>query len=264
MRYVVSHNGEVKGPFDLDMIEAFILSGHYPKDVRICPEGTDDWKSHAPATATPTSAPLHTAPRSTNKPPRTLPKWPFWVGGLIVLWIIGTSSRGTRDTASASRSSAYLPTATPYRAYAPAASSSAPRPSYSTPVASSGFDPFKAGAEPLDSAALPSDVLYKGANGRTYRVPHSAYLRLSRQRAAIDAEEAAITAIQAKQRGLSDRLETERSFLDRTDEFEVDAFNDQINDLNTARIQLKRRIDAFNTSVDAFNAELERVGTPER
>ena len=28
--------------------------------------------------------------------------------------------------------------------------------------------------------------------------------------------------------------------------------------------QLKQRIDTFNRSIDAFNAELERVGTPVR
>ena len=46
LRYFVSHNGEVKGPFDLDMIEAFILSGHYPRGVRICAVDSKEWRSY--------------------------------------------------------------------------------------------------------------------------------------------------------------------------------------------------------------------------
>jgi hypothetical protein len=40
--------GEVKGPFDLDMIEAFVLSGYYPRGVQICAEGSKEWHSYLP------------------------------------------------------------------------------------------------------------------------------------------------------------------------------------------------------------------------
>ena len=106
--------------------------------------------------------------------------------------------------------------------------------------------------------------MYRDTNGRTYSVPHAAYLRLSKERAAIDQEEAAIAAILANQKAYSDNIELERTYLDRTNQFEIDAFNEKIDNLNAAHAQSKQRIDTFNRSIDAFNAELERVGTPAR
>ena len=108
----------------------------------------------------------------------------------------------------------------------------------------------------------PADVLYRDTNGRTFNVPYSAYLRLSKEREAIVQEEAAITGIQFKQKAYSDSIESERTYLDRTNQYEIDAFNEKIDNLNAAHAQLKQRIDRFNRSIDAFNAELERVGTP--
>jgi peptidoglycan hydrolase CwlO-like protein len=123
-----------------------------------------------------------------------------------------------------------------------------PRTYYSTPV----------------STATPAEVLYRDTNGRTFSVRHNDYLRLSKQREAIAQEEAAITAIQFKQKAYSDSIESERTYLDRTNQYEIDAFNAKIDNLNAAHAQLKQRIDIFNRSIDAFNSELERVGTPAR
>jgi hypothetical protein len=44
IRYFVAHSGETKGPFDMDMIEAFVLRGYYPRDVQICAEDSTNFR----------------------------------------------------------------------------------------------------------------------------------------------------------------------------------------------------------------------------
>ena len=263
IRYLVSHNGETKGPLDLEMIDAFILSGHYPQGIRIRAEESNDWKGHTPAVDV--AAP----PIQADSPPlgARIPKWLLWVGEWIALWFVvkvvneagvsqtSSSSASPRSTPTRYRSVYSTPRSTPYWTPPPFGSAASSTRSW-TPSSSLGSTPT--------SAATPADVVYKGANGRTYRVPHYDYLRLSKQRAAIDQEDAAITALQAKQTAYSDNIELERAYLDRTSQYQIDAFNEKIDRLNSAHAQLKQRINAFNRSIDAFNAELERVGTPER
>jgi hypothetical protein len=249
-RYFVSHNGEVKGPFDLDMIEAFILSGHYPQNVQICSEGSNQWKSHCVAVeALPPVVPRQPSQSVGSKPTGRILKWMLVAGGtlgvLILMGIFGPSSPPS------SSSSSYAPKATPYRN-----ALTTPRPNtYSIPWTNYPTP---------ESVATPADVMYRGTNGRTYSVPHVAYLRLSKERAAIDEEDRAITAIQANQEAQSASIESERTYLDRTNQYEIDAFNAKIHRLNAEHAQLKQRIDIFNRSIDAFNSELERVGTPAR
>lgn len=249
-RYFVSNKGEVKGPFDLDMIEAFILSGHYPPGVQICAEGSDQWKSHSiAAQVLPPPVPPQYSQPVASKPGSGVPKWMLWTGGIIGIWILTKVFSSGDSTTSSSASTSYAPSTTPYRyAYATPRPStySTPRTYYSTPV----------------TGMTPADVLYRDTNGRTFNVPYSAYLRLSKEREAIVQEEAAITGIQFKQKAYSDSIESERTYLDRTNQYEIDAFNEKIDNLNAAHAQLKQRIDRFNRSIDAFNAELERVGTP--
>ncbi len=245
-----SHNGEVKGPFDLDMIEAFILSGHYPRGVQICAQGSNQWKGHCVAfEAVPPPVPRESSQAVGSKPTGRILKWMLVAGGtlgvLILMGIFGPSSPPS------SGSSSYAPKATPYRNGLTTpwpTTYSTSRTYYSTPV----------------SVATPADVMYRGTNGRTYSVPHAAYLRLSKERAAIDQEDRAITAILANQKAYSDNIELERTYLDRKNQYEIDAFNEKIDNLNAAHARLKQRIDIFNRSIDAFNAELERVGTPAR
>jgi hypothetical protein len=234
LRYFVSHNGEVKGPFDLDMIEAFILSGHYPYGVQICAQGSNQWKSHSfEVKAAPPPLPQQSSQPVGSKPSGGVPKWALWGGGILGVFILMKMFSGGNSATPSSASSSYAPKATTYSNH---------RTYYSTPA----------------------EVRYRDTNGRTYSVPHAAYLRLSKERAAIDQEEAAITAILANQKAYSDNIELERTYLDRTNQYEINAFNEKIDNLNAAHAQLKQRNDTFNRSIDAFNAELERVGTPVR
>jgi hypothetical protein len=186
-----------------------------------------------------------------SKPGGGVPKWALWGGGILGVFILMKMFSGGNSATPSSVSSSYAPKATLYPSgltTPPPTTYSNYRTYYSTPV----------------SVGTPADVMYRDTNGRTYSVPHAAYLRLSKERAAIDQEEAAIAAILANQKTYSDNIELERNYLDRTNQYEINAFNEKIDNLNAAHAQLKQRIDTFNRSIDAFNAELERVGTPVR
>jgi hypothetical protein len=235
-RYFVSHNGEVKGPFDLDMIEAFVLSGHYPRGIQICAVGSKEWKSFvAPLPKSAGPSPGQSSQRAAGKPTRVIPKWIFVVGGifgaLIVLsLIVDQTGRGASTDSSPAR------TATD---------------GYSVPRT---FQP--------ESVANPPDVLSSDSNGHTYRVRHSDYEWLSKKRKALDQEDAIVKAAQAELNAEGSSLEQERIYLDRTNQFEINDFNAKIDAINAKRFRLGRQIDAFNSHVDAFNADLARVGTP--
>lgn len=252
LRYFVSHHGEVKGPFDLDMIEAFILSDHYPRGVQIRAEGSNQWKSHSfELKAAPPPLPQQSSQPVGSKPSGGVPKWALWGGGILGAFILMKMFSGGNSATPSSVSSSYAPKATPY-------------PSGLTTLRPTTYSNYRTYYSTPVSVATPADVMYRGTNGRTYSVPHVAYLRLSKERAAIDQEEAAINAIQANQKAYSDSIESERTYLDRTNQYEIDAFNEKIDNLNAAHAQLKQRIDIFNRSINAFNAELDRVGTPVR
>jgi hypothetical protein len=266
---LVSQNGEIKGPFDLDMIEAFILSGHYPKNIQICAEGSNQWRSHSPTVETPHAArpTAATASPVTASPSGGIAKWKIVLGALVGLWILGkmlgggstaTPAKSTRTTPAATPYSFATSTnstlsATPFSTSFTLAPASFPRPaSHSTP---------RTYYPPPAAAATPANVLYTGANGRTYSVPHSDYLRLSRQKEALDQEDVVVTAVQTRLDAEQASLEQQRAYLDRTNQYEIDDFNQKINAFNTKKSQVGRQIATFNGHVDSFNAELARVGT---
>jgi len=65
-----------------------------------------------------------------------------------------------------------------------------------------------------------------------------------------------------EQEALYSKIESDRIYLDRTNSYAVDTFNANVRRLNAMNGPLKTLIDDYNRDVDAFNAELARVGTP--
>jgi septal ring factor EnvC (AmiA/AmiB activator) len=102
------------------------------------------------------------------------------------------------------------------------------------------------------------------AQGRRYLVSDSDYLRLSKLRDAIERERQEISAIKSKIEADEDNLKRQWASLNRTSQTAINAYNKKVDNLNRANAQMKPRLDAFNRNVDDFNAELKRVGTPER
>ena len=264
-RYFVALDSEVKGPFDLDMIEAFILSGHYPQVVQICVEGSKEWVSHSPGVQnSPPPSSRQTGEMVGAPPNGGVPKWVFVVGGILIVTILMVFG-GVRSTASSRTSGPPPPTYTP--AGTPAGT---PRPpvAYSTPASTATPKPVGTRYTPRnDSPPAPvtsEEVVYRNAKGQLYRLSNSDYLRLSKQKDVIDREDQEISAIQSKIEAYAENLGRERASLNRTSQVAIDAYNTKVDNLNRANAQLKPRLDAFNRSVNVFNAELERVGRPTR
>lgn len=233
----------MKGPFDLDMIEAFILSGHYPPGVQICAEDSNQWKSHSvEVRGVPPPLPQQSTQPVGSKPSGGIPKWMLWTGGIIGVWILTkvfSSSETTADSARTTYSAAASP--------GTGMEDKAPLPgTYNSTLA------------PRSS---PDDVLYKDLQGRTFRVPHSDYLRLSKKRDALTVEDSSISAAQSQLAIAKSRLEQRRLYLDRTNQSAIDEYNEEVDQFNIAHAQLTERLGTFNQRIDSFNAELARVGT---
>lgn len=246
-RFYVEINGDVKGPFELDLIEAFMLSGHYPEVIRIKREGSEEWKSHSiRESATPPSTSSQSRPQPVRpKSPSIFSDWRLILGGIVVAFLIfkGMSNGGSKPTSRYSSSA----TPRPYK----------PTPATVLPSTSSSQSPSKYVAP----RATPAETLYKGANGRTYRVPHSEYSRLSRMQSALTEQKASLDQFETQVNALESQITRDKALLDRTSQYQIDSYNQKIDRFNRANEQLKSRVDAFNSGVDTFNTELERVGT---
>ena len=58
-----------------------------------------------------------------------------------------------------------------------------------------------------------------------------------------------------------DRTYLNRTYLNRTSQYSVDAFNRKVGQVNSLNDRVQALVNDFNRDVDAFNAELARVGT---
>ena len=219
------------------MIEAFILSGHYPQGVQICAVGSKAWRGYSPPIPTsPAPASGQSVQSPVVKAAGGTPKWIFIVGGVFALVVLVVVLNGT----TSGTSTGSFPTGSATNSYAVP-------PTY----------------EPR-SAATPADVLSSDANGRSYSIPHRDHERLSQQRRVLDQEQAVVDAAQAELNAEGSSLEQERVYLDRTNQFEIYDFNSKVDAFNARKSQLRRQITTFNDHVDVYNADLARVGTPIR
>lgn len=107
-----------------------------------------------------------------------------------------------------------------------------------------------------------STQIYRDASGRMFRVPNSAYYGLLSKKTALDSEQAMLDQAEDDISALGADIDRSRSYLDRTSQYSVDAFNQKVNRVNEMSNRLQDATAAYNRRVDAFNAELARVGTP--
>lgn len=117
------------------------------------------------------------------------------------------------------------------------------------------------------TASLPpseDSQLYRDESGRVYRVPNSAYYRLLSMSSALGLKKQNLDREEAELTFLAEELDRDRRYLDRSSQYEVDRFNRKVNRLNALNDELQSLVRDYNRDVNAFNAELERVGTPIR
>jgi hypothetical protein len=264
--YFVTHEGQKRGPFDLEMIEAMALAGHFPADVPICRCGTDEWVP-LDSRCLPPALPSRefAIPSKKNKGAPAANILFIAVGSLVVLIIGANILNKEKPSHSGSNSfskTEYPPPASSYTSpkatYTPSTSSYTPPktnlPSSYTPAKSTNILP----KESSDSK------LYRSANGQTYRVPNSAYQRLIIKRSELDAKQRLINSNKEVVDSLSAELNRLKTTINRTSQYQVDSFNKKVKAFNDKNDQLQIQIDSFNSAVDAFNVELARCGTPVR
>lgn len=275
--YFVLHQRLEQGPFELDFIKAMVMAGVYAPGVSVRQTESTPWSTLADLARQPSIAATSQSPppilprklpefRSSAPPPSnehvatdgargarkkpngvTIFGWVAGAGGLLFLiWIFsmiaGGPVRDTNKPAAASIDQKWQnPPSPPATDYQP----SATRPTV-----------------PSHIAPQNDSKVYRGQDGRTYRVSNADYSRLLLMKSALSNKGSAIDTGREEFKRAERQLESSRLTLDRTSEDEITSFNQSVARLNAMNERLQIMVDAFNRDVDAFNAELERVGTP--
>ena len=253
LRYYVSHDGQVRGPFNLQMIEVMVLAGHFPADLFVCREGTEEW------------IPLN----SLNQPPRlkneeiSSPEKNYGadssantslkiVASVVALIIVGTAisilSKPSKPNSYSSAKTSYKP----------------PASSYAPPKVTDASPSYTSKTEYRSPNAISDTTQFRNAQGQTFRVPKSSYERLIAKKALLDDKERSIKLAQAELPSLRTELNRLEDSIDRTSQAQIDLYNAKASAYNSKNNQIQIQIDYLRIAIKDFNAELERVGTPVR
>jgi len=266
--YLVRHQEQVLGPFGTDFVEAMIMSGVYPATVNVQKVGTTVWipfsnvdsaSSHGlPHPKIEDQGALFPVPpitpgvrkRPKNTKPESVVAWVVGTFGVLaVLWIIGlvtsSGSKAKTKTPSVVGTSYPAPSTSSYRT-----ASTSKTPNLAPRIAST-------------PPAIPEEAgqIYRDASGRTYRVSNSDYYRLLSMKTALSSKQTSMNFEETRLKALSTELDQDRTYLNRTNQYSVDAFNRKVGQVNSLNDRVQALVNDFNRDVDAFNAELARVGT---
>ena len=270
--YLVNHCGDTRGPFNLEMIEAMIMARLFPSNVPICKRGSKKWITAGSARGG--SAPIKKSLAGKKKPVGTNLQNTLVVGGgvtaMIAVFVVFfeiTRQRGDGATEQR-RSSPSGWEDGQSKEYSPRKTDTDSRSTESN-LSTVYNPPSLPKSKPPTKISRPAVTaegtrIYRDSQGRTYRVPNSAYFRLLTMKSSLDTENADIEQAKAVLTEMSADIDRERIYLDRTSQYQVDAFNRKVNHLNSTSNNLQAKVRAYNLEVDRFNAELERVGTPIR
>ena len=264
--YFVLHQGQEQGPFDLDFIEAMIMSGVFPTAINVRQPESAEWVplaqitalAHHQASPPPLSsaAPSPVAPKRSKKKADSVKQFAWIagiVGGAFLLWLASTVASSTRHK----KPTAALDDSSPAPSR-PASSSFTATPSSVTRnrVPQTSYSPPATETPPIDDSKL-----YRDSTGRTYRVPHSEYNRLTVMELALTPKRVLVDQSEAEFNSLKQQVENSRITLDRTNQYEIDAFNAKVHRLNAFNDSHHALVNDYNRGVDSYNTELARVGT---
>jgi hypothetical protein len=277
--YRVSHQGTIRGPFPLLFLEAMVLAGHFPRDVKVMPSSGGAW--------TPLSAELGESPTAKpqgSKVPdtKTVLTWIFslaaiaGVAAFIGAIVVSENVKKEETRRAARLAAAATPAPTP-RYTPPAIPSSTPA-SYSSssssylankPITLPASTPevrraIAAGTPSSPTAPENSSSFHTGADGQTFRVSAAANSRLQQMQTKLDAEKALIEQQKQSLDKMEQDIERSRRSVNRSSQTSINRFNARISDYNNQAQNLDMAIDRFNRKIEEYNAELRRVGTPIR
>jgi hypothetical protein len=152
--------------------------------------------------------------------------------GILVVWGVIGSCNSTNDSPHSTTYDSHTPSAPAYTPPAPSA------PTYTPPPASDGGS----------------------SGGNVYRVPSDVSSALDREKAGIEADRAVLKQLDDQLDSLGRKIESDRIYLDKTSQDDVDAFNAKVDRYNTLSQQDKAATAAFNVRVDNYNAKLRQYG----
>lgn len=255
-RYYVNHDGQVRGPFNLQMVEVMVLAEQFPPNLFVCKEGTEEW------------IPLNSLnqPPYLNQPPRleneeiSSPKENYGadspsnaslkiVASVVGLIIVGGS---ISILSGPSKSNSYSSAETSYKP---------PVSSYVPPKATYSSSSYTSKTEYSSQNASSGSTLYNDAQGRRYRVPNTSYQQINAKKTRLEIMQRSINTAHAELDSLSAEIDHLRGSIDRTSQYQIDSFNDKVRAFNAKESRNHIQIDQFNAAVNEFNAELIRVGT---
>jgi hypothetical protein len=152
--------------------------------------------------------------------------------GILVVWGVIGSCNSTNDSPHSTTYDSHTPSAPAYAPPAPSA------PAYTPPPASDGGS----------------------SGGNVYRVPSDVSSALDREKEGIEADRAVLKQLDDQLDSLGRKIESDRIYLDKTSQDDVDAFNAKVDRYNTLSQQDKDATAAFNVRVDNYNAKLRQYG----
>lgn len=127
-------------------------------------------------------------------------------------------------------------------------------------VYSSGNPSVSSGQTSPDQKPVPISHTYKDSSGREYWVSDADYIRLLPIKQALDMESKQLDEMLAQLDIQDNKINSVRAALDNTDPQAVANFNAEVDSYNSYKVHIDQKTDEFNTSVDNFNRELQRVG----
>jgi hypothetical protein len=133
--------------------------------------------------------------------------------------------------------------------------------SYNSTETSSSNGSYTPPLTPSAPAYTPAPVPASGnSDGDVYRLPRSVSSTFENEKAQIESERTALEALDAQVAELGREIENDRLYLDRTSQFDVDAFNGKVSRYNALAQKARAANAAFNEKVDNYNANLRQSG----
>lgn len=277
--YRVSHLGAIRGPFPIQFLEAMVLAGQFPRDVKVMPCTGGEWTVLTNLIGKSAPAAVHKCrvPNCKTLLSRIL-SVAMIVGVVAFACALILSEAAKRENAKlkANWTAAATPVPTP-RYSPPAQRSSLPKTSSSSSMPVSGSYPdatpislpptrkaVAVDSSPPTSAPPVASAIYTDDSGQTYSVSNYDFKRLQQMKLKLTSDQSLIVRQQASLTALEKEIDRDRQLVNRYSQASIDSFNAKISNYNNQVKVADDAVDQFNRKVDEFNAELQRVGKPTR
>ena len=271
--YFAAIDGQERGPYQLDFIEALVLSGVFSSDVQVRKQDSPNWVKLssiiAPKTVPPPPAPKSSVPPTlpSQRPKAVSPPMSSQLKGCgsqllsigcVFLAIVCSAAVKSCNSPSQTYSPTY--SSPPAATYTPPPTSK-PAPVFSpAPVPQSSVSPDQSTVTPATAPETTYSV--QDSSGRSYRVSHSDYEILGQKEAALTSLLGVINRMKTNREYESREIERERATVDNTDQAALDLFNAKVDKYNQEGTLLDQQIDAYNAGVNDHNDYLLQVGKP--